>query len=164
MCKKNCTRNWTEYVWDSLSELHSSLCERRLERAVLRPALLPVFPSDMTSHSKIARFNWECIAPFRDANKSKILRILRTSSPLLQTNFTTSARILCTNFHHHHHQWHDSPSWALAFLRSFAHSSPLRATFFQFLSPNILISWSAPSSHRNFGLPALLTPSGLVLN
>ena len=29
-------------VWDSLSELRSCLCERRLERAVLRPALLPV--------------------------------------------------------------------------------------------------------------------------
>jgi len=24
-------------LWDSLSELHSSLCERRLERTVLRP-------------------------------------------------------------------------------------------------------------------------------
>jgi len=29
-------------VWDSLSELRSSLCERRLEKTVLRPALLPV--------------------------------------------------------------------------------------------------------------------------
>ena len=29
-------------MWDSLSELRSSLCERRLERTVLRPALLPV--------------------------------------------------------------------------------------------------------------------------
>jgi len=28
--------------WDSLSELRSSLCERRLERTVLRPALLPI--------------------------------------------------------------------------------------------------------------------------
>ena len=48
-------------LWDSLSELRSSLCEI-LERTVLRPALLPVktaqftqfFPSGMTSHSKIA--------------------------------------------------------------------------------------------------------------
>jgi len=53
---------------DSLSELRSSVCERRLERTVLRPALLPVkttqysvFPSGMTSHNKIAQFNWECI-------------------------------------------------------------------------------------------------------
>ena len=52
-------------LWDSLSELQSSLCERRLERTVLRPAQLPVktaqftqfFPSGMTSHSKIAQFN-----------------------------------------------------------------------------------------------------------
>jgi hypothetical protein len=29
-------------LWDSQSELRSSLCERRLERTVLRPALLPV--------------------------------------------------------------------------------------------------------------------------
>ena len=29
-------------LWDSLSELRSCLCDRRLERIVLRPALLPV--------------------------------------------------------------------------------------------------------------------------
>jgi hypothetical protein len=29
-------------LWESLSELRSSLCERRLEKTVLRPALLPV--------------------------------------------------------------------------------------------------------------------------
>ena len=29
-------------LWDSFSELRSSVCERRLERRVLRPALLPV--------------------------------------------------------------------------------------------------------------------------
>ena len=53
---------------DSLSELRSSVCERRLERTVLRPALLTLkiaqftqfFPSGMTSHSKIAQFNWKC--------------------------------------------------------------------------------------------------------
>jgi len=56
-------------LWDSLSELRSSLCERRLERTALRPALLPFktaqftqfFPSGIMSHSKIAQFNWECI-------------------------------------------------------------------------------------------------------
>ena len=59
-------------LWDSPSELRSSLCERRLEMTVLRPALLPVktaqftqfFPSGMTSHSKIALFNWKCIPRF----------------------------------------------------------------------------------------------------
>ena len=63
--------------------------------------------------------------------------------------------------HRHHHHWLDSPWWALAFLRSFVHSSLLRATLFQFLTSNILMAWSAPSSHRSFGLPTLLTPSGL---
>ena len=48
-------------LWNSLSELRSSVCQRRLERTVLRPALLrfktahftQVFPSATTSHSKI---------------------------------------------------------------------------------------------------------------
>ena len=34
--------------WGSLSELRSSLCERRLERTVLRPALLPVKSTQFT--------------------------------------------------------------------------------------------------------------------
>ena len=59
-------------LWDSLSELRSSLCEIQLERTVLSPALLPVktaqfthfFPSGMMSHSKISQFNWECIGRF----------------------------------------------------------------------------------------------------
>ena len=34
--------------WDSLSELRSSVCERRLERTVLRPALLPVKTAQFT--------------------------------------------------------------------------------------------------------------------
>jgi len=57
-----------------------------------------------------------------------------------------------------------SPWWSLAFLRSFAHSFLSRATFFQFLTSSILISWSTPSSQRIFGLPTLLTPSSSVLN
>jgi hypothetical protein len=56
-------------LWDSLSELRSSLCERRLEMTVLSPAVYTVktaqftqfFPSGMTPHSKIAQFYWECI-------------------------------------------------------------------------------------------------------
>jgi hypothetical protein len=35
-------------LWDFLSELRSSLCERRLERTVLRPALLPVKTAQFT--------------------------------------------------------------------------------------------------------------------
>jgi hypothetical protein len=35
-------------LWDSLSELRSSLYERRLESIVLRPALLPVKTAQIT--------------------------------------------------------------------------------------------------------------------
>ena len=38
-------------LWDSLSEMHSSLCERRLERAVLRPAILRVKTARFTQFS-----------------------------------------------------------------------------------------------------------------
>jgi hypothetical protein len=62
------------------------------------------------------------------------------------------------------HHWLDIPWWVLAVLRSFAHLSLSRAAFFQLLTSNILMSRSTPPSHRNFGLPTLLTPSGLVLN
>jgi hypothetical protein len=41
-------------------------------------------------------------------------------------------------------------------LRSFAHSSLLRAAFFHLLTPRICVFWATPSSHRNFGLPTLL--------
>ena len=50
-------------LWDSVSELRGCVCERRLERTVLRPALLPVktaqstlLPSGIMSNSKIAGF------------------------------------------------------------------------------------------------------------
>jgi hypothetical protein len=59
-------------LWDSLSELRSSLYERRLERQFwgLRYCLsklrsLLSLTSGMTSHSKIAQFNWECVGRFR---------------------------------------------------------------------------------------------------
>ena len=66
-------------LWDSLSELRSSVCERRLERTVLRPALLPVktaqftqfFPSGESSHRKIAQFNWECMGCYTVYVKTK---------------------------------------------------------------------------------------------
>ena len=35
-------------LWDSLSELCSCVCERRLESTVLRPALLPVKTAQST--------------------------------------------------------------------------------------------------------------------
>ena len=51
-------------LWDSLSELRSTVCEKRLERTVLRPALLLLklrclfsFSIRYDSHSNIAQFN-----------------------------------------------------------------------------------------------------------
>jgi hypothetical protein len=41
-------------LWDSLSELRSSVCERQLERTVLRPALLPVKTAPFTQFSRQA--------------------------------------------------------------------------------------------------------------
>ena len=90
---KNCTKSWPERLWDSLSELRISLCERRLESTVLRRALFAcqncsvykVFPSGMTSHSEIAQCNWECMAPFRphvhrDRHPTAVLRSNETFS------------------------------------------------------------------------------------
>jgi hypothetical protein len=59
-------------LWEFLSDLRSSVCARRMERAILRPAQIACqnctgysdFPSGMTSHSKIAQFNWQFIEPF----------------------------------------------------------------------------------------------------
>jgi hypothetical protein len=59
-------------LWDSLSELRSSLCERRLERTILWPALLPVKTADFTQfsrqvwrHTVKSLFNWECTGRLR---------------------------------------------------------------------------------------------------
>jgi hypothetical protein len=60
-------------LWDSLSELRNFLCERRLDKTVMRTVLLSencalysVFPSSTSSHSKIAQLNWECIGSWLD--------------------------------------------------------------------------------------------------
>jgi hypothetical protein len=37
-------------LWECLSELRSSVCGRRLERTVLRPALLPVKTAQFTQY------------------------------------------------------------------------------------------------------------------
>ena len=39
-------------LWDSLSEMRSCLCERRLESTVLRPVLLPVKTAQFTQFSR----------------------------------------------------------------------------------------------------------------
>ena len=90
-------------LWDSLSEMRSSLCEKRLERTFLRSAPLTVktaqfnqfFPPGMTSHSKISQFNWECIARLRivlfwlqscrGANKKNWVRIWERGVSIYRT-------------------------------------------------------------------------------
>jgi hypothetical protein len=59
-------------LWDSLSELRISLCERRLERTVLRSALLPVKTAQFTQffrqvwrHTLKSLSLIECIGRFR---------------------------------------------------------------------------------------------------
>ena len=39
-------------LWDSPSEMRSSLCERQLEKTVLRPVLLPVKTAQFTQFSR----------------------------------------------------------------------------------------------------------------
>jgi hypothetical protein len=60
--------------------------------------------------------------------------------------------------HHDHRHWHDSPVWALAFLRIVRHSSLFDATLLQSFTPKILMSC------LNLGLPTFLVSSGLVIN
>ena len=71
------------------------------------------------------------------------------SKPSHLNDFSIYYRLL-QKCHHHHHQWHDSPVWALAFLRSSRHSCLFSATLLQFLIPNV-------------GLPTFLVPSGIKL-
>ena len=58
-------------LWDSLSERRSSVwktTEKDSSEACVMACqnweIYSVFPSGMTSHSKIVQFNWECTAPF----------------------------------------------------------------------------------------------------
>jgi hypothetical protein len=98
-------------LWDSLSELRSSVCERRLERTVLRPAPLPVktaqftqfYPSIMTSHSKIAQFNWECIGRFRQC----VCLITEPRALLCECKGKWHSWLLCQQFLALRHSWQD---------------------------------------------------------
>ena len=49
-------------LWDSLRELRSFLCERRLERTVLRPALLPVKTAQFSVWKTTRKANSEACA------------------------------------------------------------------------------------------------------
>jgi hypothetical protein len=52
---------WTAQssVWKTTGKDSSEACAIACQNC----AVYSVFPSGMTSHSKIAQFNWECIAP-----------------------------------------------------------------------------------------------------
>jgi hypothetical protein len=78
-------------LWDSLSELRSSLCERRLGRTVLRPALLPVKTAQFTQffrqiwrHTVKSLNLTECIGRFTQP--------ARPPSPLVATDDTKRLR------------------------------------------------------------------------
>jgi hypothetical protein len=64
---------------------------------------------------------------------------------------------------HYHHQWLDSPGWALAFLRCFFHLSLSLVCLLQLISPIILLlSRPILSSHLIFGFTIPFSPSGLA--
>jgi len=86
-------------LWNSLSELRSVLCERRLEMTVLRLALLPVksaqftqffFSSDM-SHSEISHFNLtlttEC--------EGEVVHFIVSLSRVTVTEYTCKIQSFC---------------------------------------------------------------------
>jgi len=73
MCKKTWTKNWTECVWDlpgwtaqfPVWKTNGKDSTEACAIACQNCAVYSVFPSGMTSYSKIAQLNWECIAPSR---------------------------------------------------------------------------------------------------
>jgi hypothetical protein len=78
-------------LWDSLSELRSSLCERRLKRTVLRPALLPV---------KTAQF----IQFFRQVWRPTVKSFSLTES--VEALIGSTYSYYYKHYHHHHHRYH----------------------------------------------------------
>ena len=93
--------------------------------------------------------------PTHEANYQRVAGC-NSLMDLLQTNIQRQET------HHHHQQWHNSPLWAKAFLRSFCHPSLCLAALLLCLSPNFLASPVTPSSHLNLGLPFCLLPSRQV--
>jgi hypothetical protein len=75
-------------LWDSLSELRSSLCERRLERTVLRPALLPVKTAQFTQF-------------FRQVWRHTVKLLSLTES--VHRPFDTSHLLACLNKRYENH-------------------------------------------------------------
>jgi hypothetical protein len=72
-------------MWNSLSELRSSLCERQLERTFLRPALLPVKTAPFT---QFFRQVWRHTVPIPVAVRSKAKVCGRSPAEILGSNPT----------------------------------------------------------------------------
>jgi len=153
-------------LWDSVSELRSSVCERRLERTVLRPELLPAklhsllsfFPSFMTSHSKIAQFNWECKAPF------KLFQPITVLTNLL---FLSARAQIAVNFRRNSFSRVENLSVLAPYFRLFQwrHSVPDRlapratarlARILHLIPPSGHNLWYFPSNINGTGAPQLL--------
>jgi hypothetical protein len=83
--------------------------------------------SKRTPHFTITKINWLTLLKFNPL-KTKLVQMLfknsvRTSKrtqlvTITNINFLTLFKEIVPVYHHHHH-WLDSPTWALAFLRSF---------------------------------------------
>jgi hypothetical protein len=67
-------------LWDSLSEMHSSLCERWLKRTILRPVLLPV---------KTAQFTQFFYQVWHHTVKSLSLTVYKVLNTGMWSNFTS---------------------------------------------------------------------------
>ena len=131
---------WSPYIWKFGNNKDAGL-----------PSLMHITGADEMNEMSVEKW-WNKICGRGKGEKSQ--KETYPDSNL----FTTKSR--CSD----HHQWHDSPLWALAFLRSSCHSCLFSATLLQFLISNVLMTCRIESSHLILGLPTFLVPSGIVLN
>ena len=78
-CVKYCTKNWTECEWNAQFSVWKTIGKDSSEACAIacqNCAVYSVFPTSLTSQSKIAEFNWECIAPFT-VSYPKICSVMR---------------------------------------------------------------------------------------
>jgi hypothetical protein len=77
-------------LWDSLSELRSSLCERRLERAVLRPAPSPVKTAQFTKFFRQVRRHTEKSPSLTESLYGALVTRIRTPLDIISSELTCS--------------------------------------------------------------------------
>jgi hypothetical protein len=73
-------------LWDSLRELRSYLCERRMERTVLRPALLPVKTGQFTQFFRHTLKSLSLVGSLYGAYISLIWRLYSSYMTLITRN------------------------------------------------------------------------------